>query len=337
MLLFGDGEPVESLFYRIDSEPQSGLAPVGILGDWHHQWERRESEETAARFLGPPSSVFDVLKKQRVDRAIVVLPEPQKTTAAPAPMLQQALQVFPHVSVLYEPQIAASATDADIWRIDHLLEHESGSPLLSPFPNVVKRLVDLAFVMVAGLVALPVILVAAPIIYWRSPGPIFFAQVRIGRDGRRFRLWKLRTMLPDAEIRLEDYLQRHPELREQWEVEHKIDNDPRTIPGIGEFLRRSSIDELPQLWNVLKGDMTMVGPRPLPEYHLERFDERFRRFRERVTPGITGLWQVSSRDDGRPEQFVHWDTEYIRNWSLVGDFKILIKTLAVVAIGRGAS
>ncbi len=202
--------------------------------------------------------------------------------------------------------------------------------------RVAKRVIDLVFVVAFGVVAVPAIAVAAALIHLASPGPVFYSQVRIGRGGRRFLLWKLRTMLPDAERRLEEFLEGDPKLRAEWESGHKLEEDPRIIPKIGELLRRTSVDELPQLWNVLRGEMTLVGPRPLPEYHLAKFDEWFRRYRQRVTPGVTGLWQVESRDDGRPEMFVHWDCQYIRNWSLGKDLRILMKTIVVVLGRRGA-
>ena len=117
----------------------------------------------------------------------------------------------------------------------------------------------------------------------------------------------------------------------------KLKNDPRVIPGIGRFLRRTSLDELPQLWNVLAGDMSLVGPRPLPQYHLDQFEDEFLQLRETMPPGITGQWQVYSRNDGGPEMFQKWDTYYIRNWSIRLDMQILLRTPWVVLSGNGAA
>jgi lipopolysaccharide/colanic/teichoic acid biosynthesis glycosyltransferase len=124
-----------------------------------------------------------------------------------------------------------------------------------------------------------------------------------------------------------------PKLIAQWELQRKLTNDPRVIPHIGNLLRSTSIDELPQLWNVLKGEMSLVGPRPLPEYHLAHFDDAFRSYRQLVLPGITGLWQVTSRLDSHDEDYVCWDSHYIRNWSLASDALILLRTLRAVYLG----
>ncbi len=335
VLIFGDGEAARELYRRMSSRPESGLTPVGVLGDWHGHWDRTPSNDEAELFLGPPAAAVEVLRRRRIDRSIVIVPP--GGAGEGSGLLAHAEPFFPHITVVPESDCATRLIVGGERRLDRGMACEVGSRLLSPFPNFVKRVIDLFFVATVGLLLAPLVLVIAPVIYLASPGPIFFAQVRIGRDGRRFRVWKFRTMLPDAESRLEEYLQHHPQLREQWEIEHKLDRDPRVIPWVGTFLRKSSLDELPQLWNVLKGEMTLVGPRPLPEYHLKLFDEWFCRYRERVTPGITGLWQIESRNDGRPEMFIKWDSDYIRRWSLWRDIKILWKTLAVVMRGTGAS
>jgi lipopolysaccharide/colanic/teichoic acid biosynthesis glycosyltransferase len=194
---------------------------------------------------------------------------------------------------------------------------------------------DLFLVTVAAPLMVPLFLCMALAIKASSRGPVFFGQQRVGRGGRVFRAWKFRTMLVDAEDRLRDYLEQHSELREEWEATHKLADDPRVVTWIGRFLRKSSLDELPQLWNVVKGEMSLVGPRPLPQYHLEMFDEDFRRYREKITPGMTGLWQVNCRTDGDTKVWVKWDTYYIRNWSLALDLQILLRTPKVVLGGKG--
>ncbi len=202
--------------------------------------------------------------------------------------------------------------------------------------RVMKRLIDLGVSVPVFLLTLPVLLISAICIMLVSPGPAFFGQLRAGKNGRQFRMWKLRTMYPDAETRLSSHLAQHPSARAEWERRFKLRKDPRVLPAIGAFLRKTSIDELPQLWNVIRGDMSLVGPRPFPNYHLEHFTPTFQALRTHVAPGITGLWQTSARSDGDlRDQELH-DTFYIRNWSPWLDLYILSRTAYAVLTTKGA-
>lgn len=193
-----------------------------------------------------------------------------------------------------------------------------------------KRTFDL---VVAGLVlalTAPVLAVAAVAIKVDSRGPVFFGQTRVGRDGRRFRVWKLRTMVVDAEARLID-------LRDRNEADgplFKMKDDPR-ITRVGRFLRRTSIDELPQLWNVLRDEMSMVGPRPALPAEVEEWDQDLHE-RLRVKPGITGMWQVHGRSDADFEEYARLDLYYVHNWSLTVDLAIVGRTIPTVLRSHGA-
>jgi Undecaprenyl-phosphate galactose phosphotransferase WbaP len=201
--------------------------------------------------------------------------------------------------------------------------------------RVLKRLLDLGLGSLFLILSAPLWLGAALLIRLTSRGSPFYTQEREGLFGRRFRLIKLRTMFVDAEARLERHLAADAEARAQWEAHRKLRHDPRIL-ALGRWLRRFSIDELPQLWHVVRGDMSLVGPRPFPEYHLEAFSPAFRQLRRRVRPGLTGLWQVMVRSEGGiAEQEAH-DSYYIRNWSLWMDLYVLGKTFAAVIRGRGA-
>jgi Undecaprenyl-phosphate galactose phosphotransferase WbaP len=201
--------------------------------------------------------------------------------------------------------------------------------------RLLKRGGDLLLGLPIILACAPAILVLAGLVRVASPGSPFYAQVREGRDGRRIRVWKLRTMHADAQERLDQHLARSPEARAEWETHFKLKQDPRILPGIGPFLRRTSLDELPQLWNVLKGDMSLVGPRPFPHYHLDAFAEGFRQLRASVLPGMTGLWQVSARKEADLGDQERLDSFYIHNWSLWLDVDVLLRTVLVVVRGTG--
>ena len=169
-----------------------------------------------------------------------------------------------------------------------------------------------------------------------SPGNPFFFQEREGYRGKPFKVWKLRTMYPDTEKRFQQYLEQVPEAREEWNRYFKLKSDPRILPFVGHILRKTSLDELPQLWNVVRGEMSLVGPRPFPYYHLETFGKDFRKLRQSVMPGITGFWQISARSDGDVKQQEALDTYYVQNWSIWLDIYILARTVAVVLLRKGA-
>ena len=201
---------------------------------------------------------------------------------------------------------------------------------------VLKQMIDYLLAPPLFAVSVPVVVLLAGWIALSSSGSPFYGQLRAGKAGRPIKVWKLRTMYRDAEERLERHLARDTAAREEWVRYCKLSNDPRVLPGVGRFLRRTSLDELPQLFNVLRGEMSLVGPRPLPAYHLGRFDSDFRSLRASVIPGITGLWQISARSDGDLKVQQALDTYYIRNWSVWIDLYILCRTVGAVLSGRGA-
>ncbi|MEM8552140.1 MAG: sugar transferase [Pseudomonadota bacterium] len=208
--------------------------------------------------------------------------------------------------------------------------------LLAPNTLFIKRAIDVMLTAPALLVALPIILVAGAAICVIDPGNPLFRQKRVGHQGRTFNVLKLRTMCTDAEERLNDYLNSNADAAAEWKRCKKLKNDPRIIPFIGNFLRQSSIDELPQLWNVLRGEMSLIGPRPFPQYHLDEFDPRFVALRQAVMPGLSGLWQITSRSDGDLATQERADTFYIRNWSIWLDLYVLAYTVPAVVTRRGA-
>lgn len=196
---------------------------------------------------------------------------------------------------------------------------------------LMKRMLDICGGLVGVVMMGIIFLFVAPIIKKQSPGPVFFSQWRIGRNGRKFKIYKFRSMYMDAEERKKE-LMKHNQMEG---LMFKMDNDPRIFP-FGHFLRDSSLDEFPQFWNVLKGDMSLVGTRPPTVDEYEQYELHHRR-RVSIKPGLTGLWQVSGRSDITDfEEVVRLDTEYISNWRLASDLKILIKTVGVVLARKGS-
>jgi Undecaprenyl-phosphate galactose phosphotransferase WbaP len=202
--------------------------------------------------------------------------------------------------------------------------------------QIVKRVLDVTVGSVSLLIAGPLLLLAACLVKLLDRGPVLYFQVRAGLGGRDIAVPKIRTMRVEADKLLDEYLESHPDLREEWQTRFKLKNDPRLIPVAGRLFRRFSIDELPQLFSVVVGDMSLVGPRPLPDYHVARFSPAFVELRQRVRPGITGLWQIMVRSEGGLEDQEAYDTHYIRNWSVWLDLYVLSKTMVVVFTGRGA-
>lgn len=216
-----------------------------------------------------------------------------------------------------------------------LIGLEITSNLLNPFAQSLKRALDLFLVLLSIPVWAPVLAVTALAVFLSDRKKPFFLQQRVGLGGHPFQPIKFRTMLGNAEEILEQALLADDSLREEWEQNCKLRKDPR-VTRIGKFLRRTSLDELPQVLNVLAGQMSLVGPRPLPDYHHEQLAEAARTPRCRVKPGITGMWQISGRSDSGTAGMEKWDTFYVRNWSIWLDIIILARTLSAVITGKGA-
>ena len=207
-------------------------------------------------------------------------------------------------------------------------------PARSTTARATKRCIDVAVSIVALLFTLPVFLAIAVAIKLDSPGPVLFAHQRVGRHGKPLRVIKFRTMVLDADQTLRDHLKRRPGQKAAWEASFKLQDDPR-ITKIGGFLRKFSLDELPQLLNVLRGEMSLVGPRPVVEDELRRFG-RGAALILRAAPGITGLWAVSGRSDISYDERVELECRYVTDWSLWLDLSILLRTVPVVFRGSGS-
>ena len=197
-----------------------------------------------------------------------------------------------------------------------------------------KRVIDLSLIVLSFPIVLPVCAVVSLIIKLTSPGPVFYGHVRVGKNGKSIKCWKFRSMCRDADKKLDEILAHNPEMQKQWERDRKLVDDPR-VTAVGKFIRKTSIDELPQFLNILTGEMSFIGPRPVTQGELIKYGEQADYILS-VTPGLSGMWQTSGRSDTEYEERITLDTYYIQNWSIWLDIWLIIKTVWVVFKRKGA-
>jgi exopolysaccharide production protein ExoY len=203
-----------------------------------------------------------------------------------------------------------------------------------PTGGLVKRGFDFSSALLALLLFSPIFLMIAALVKLSDSGPIFYGHSRIGHNGRVFKCLKFRTMAVNGEELLRKYLRENPEAAEEWKATRKLKSDPR-VTTVGTVLRKLSLDELPQLINILRGEMSVVGPRPVVDEELNLYDS-FATYYLSTRPGLTGLWQISGRNDVSYESRIAFDTQYVQNWSLIGDVLIIAKTIPAVCLARGS-
>jgi undecaprenyl-phosphate galactose phosphotransferase len=240
-------------------------------------------------------------------------------------------------SVLVVPDLfglPVMGAEADYFFDEQILGLRLRNNLASRTNSILKRAFDLTADSLIMLLCIPFFTLIVLAIKLDSPGPVIFAHRRIGRNGKEFMCYKFRTMVVNAQEALDRILNENKELRSEWKRDFKLKNDPR-ITRVGKFLRKTSLDELPQMLNVLKGNMSLAGPRPIIQQEIEKYAENIRYFYQ-VRPGMTGLWQVSGRSETDYDYRVQLDTWYVRNWSLWLDITLLIRTIAVVLARKGA-
>ena len=326
-VIFGAGEAGESIVRVLKNEPGLGIKPIAIFDE--NPAPRRA---IAGVPVLPLSSLDPFLRRnQRLSYGVFAMPDVPKERLTQ--MIEAHAAEFSHVLVVPDLKGVASLW-VDSKSIGGMVSLEVRQHVSTSNYECTKRTVDVVFVLLGALLVLPVSFLIACWIALDSRGAVFYSQLRIGRNGCLFRAWKFRSMVVHADQVLQQHLQANPALYEEWQRDQKLKDDPR-VTSAGKFLRRSSLDELPQLWNVLKGDMSLVGPRPIVENEVERYGTSFETYK-RVNGGITGLWQVSGRNDISYHERVELDMFYVRNWSVWLDMCILFRTIAVVLFRKGA-
>lgn len=324
-LVIGSGDRAGHAARVLMKVPRSGLRPV-LLTD-----PRGRCRDSVLPVVNDRERLEELVRAAVIRHAVVSLPD--LSSAALTAILSRYAQLVPHLLVLSD-----DATLPTLWGASRDFGRLSGvemrNGLLLATMQIVKRSIDVAVALVALVIGLPIFLGVALLVKLTSPGPVFYCQTRIGRYCRPFRAWKFRTMHPNGDAMLADYLARFPALRAEWERDHKLRDDPR-VTWVGRFLRRTSLDELPQFWNVLVGEMSVVGPRPIVMDEVARYGEVFRLYAS-VKPGITGLWQTSGRNDVTYAERVLLDEFYVRHWSPWLDIYIIAKTVVVLVNHEGA-
>jgi len=332
VIVVGGGRQARLVYEFLEGQPQRGLKPLGIVdSDPNDYWLSGQSERF--EFLGTTSELVSVCREKNCHWVIAAIADRQETEVVQ--VLTQG-SLIPNLVVLNSnvmmPTMWVEPFDAAGLPGVHIRDR-----LLFPVQRFVKRAMDVSIAVVALLLSLPVFAVIALWIKLVAPGPVFYRHHgRIGRGGRRFGALKIRTMVTNSEEVLRECLASSPEARLEWQRDLKLKNDPRIISGIGHFLRKTSLDELPQLWNIIVGDMSLVGPRPIyTDIEVEKFQEKYPLYL-RVRPGLTGLWQVSGRNNTSYEDRVRLDSYYVRNWSLWLDYFILLRTVRTVLLREGS-
>ena len=325
VLIIGTGNRAAQLSRVLREKSEWGVDIVGYL-DPKLDWVG--SEVFGAPVLGTAEDISSILKEYVIDEVVLAIP---RTLIGDVEPIAHACE-----EEGIKLRIMADLYDLEVARVS--LMKLDGIPLLTLEPValdegklILKRLLDVVFVMLSLPVVLLLMACIALAIRFDSPGPAIFVQERVGLKKRRFRMFKFRSMYLGSDKKLKDI----EHLNEAEGPIFKMANDPR-VTRVGRFLRRTSLDELPQLFNVLGGSMSLVGPRPMSVRDVDLFDRGIQRKRFSVKPGLTCLWQISGRSHLPFSKWLEFDLEYIENWSLMLDFKILLKTIPVVLLGRGA-
>ncbi len=330
VVVLGDRANGVRLVNLLRRERHLGFEPVGIFDDG--LTPRGASREASREAVGDALEyLVDLGHEREIDTAIFATPHTRREHLAQ--LVGRASTSFRHVVVT--PNLGGITNSAVVARdFSGTLGVEIKHNLLDRRVQRIKRGTDLIFTALGGLLIFPLLLVIALSIRLESGGSVFYRDVRMGRDGRPFFCVKFRTMANDAEALLSHLLEKDPEAREEYAKYHKLRRDPR-ITRIGRLLRKTSLDELPQVWNVLRGEMSLVGPRP----YLPRESDDIGELQDeilRVRPGISGLWQVTGRSRTSFGERVQMDSYYVRNWSIWLDVVLLARTVTSVLFGRDA-
>lgn len=329
VLILGSGETARKALKAIQNEPNLGYEVAGFIDD-----NPSTKEINGIKVHKGLKHIERYARSAGIHDAIIAKPE------LSGKELSELINHVQHKveNTLFLPNIAGIAvagTQIRNFFSDRIIAIEVKNNLSNPLTYFGKRISDYALSILIFPFLLPVLCVIAAIIKYSSEGPVLYGHKRIGKKGKLFKCYKFRTMYKDAEEKLRKLLEKNPELKDEWESNFKLKNDPR-ITKIGNFLRKTSLDELPQIINVIRGEMSLVGPRPVIQKEITEYYKENAVYYFRVPPGVTGLWQVSGRSDTSYDCRISLDSWYVKNWSLWLDAIIFFKTIAAVLKTKGA-
>ena len=325
VVIIGDPINARAIYKKLRHRPLTGFWPVlCVTTNSIYKILPEATEQVPGKRSG--ESLF-----KGINIAIITLGEASLGDAKN--ILLNKAHEFQRIIVMLDEQQVGPLWVTPLYLVDHL-GLEVTHNLLNPLQKAVKRLFDLALIALSVPFWIPFFILVGILIKLDSAGPVFYSQKRIGYDGKEIKIWKFRSMTSNAENELETFLNENPSLKLEWEQNFKLKNDPR-VTRFGNILRRTSLDEFPQLWNVLRGEMSLIGPRPIVQDEIPLYSDGFSIYKQ-VLPGLTGMWQISGRNDIPYQERVNLDVYYVQNWSIWLDIHILIHTFVTVSAGRGA-
>jgi len=327
VVIYGIGYTGKAVVDRLLNNRNSSHVPVLILDDD----EKKGNEYRGIPIIHDTGAGPEIVRRLKIKIAIVAMPSVSQRVLRK--LLTNSVSAFRY-NVLIPDIFSVTNIWMSVRDFGGILGFATSHRLNMYWNLWIKRIMDISIVLVTSLIFSPLILCIAILVKISSPGQVLYKQERIGRNGKLFKAYKFRSMVIDADKKLKELLATNSKAKEEWEKNQKLKNDPR-ITGIGKFLRKTSLDEIPQFINILRGEMSLIGPRPIVEEEIKKYGEDFKRIFS-VKPGLTGLWQVSGRSDTDYTDRVSFDTYYLQSWSVWLDIWIIWKTFGVIVKGRGA-
>ena len=329
LVIIGAQEEAGAFVKNINND--IGMSSYKIVGLITEKAPIKELEDYT--ILGDFSQIEAIIKSTSVNNVLVAVPYLEQ--AKMQSIIHRVQPLVKNICIIPNlKDIPMGGIDVETFFTEKIMLIRIRNNLERKINNYIKFIFDIVLTLVGTILISPILLAIAIWIYKDSPGPVIFKHMRVGKNGKEFPCYKFRSMCVDAKEKLEELLANDPEARAEWERDFKLKNDPR-ITRSGKFLRKTSLDELPQIFNVLKGEMSLVGPRPIIKAEMERYGEHINDYLM-VKPGITGMWQCSGRSDIDYPERVRMDSWYVRNWSVWLDIMLLWRTFKAVFYKKGA-